>query len=356
MKKVLFIILGLDFSGAENVLLQYLHNNNEIDPCFVFVFEGNASREFSHSFEEGKIYELKIPYKKNELRFFPRATQYRFKKAVLPVIKQIKPDVLYFNNTHEVILSRSVIKALRITSVGHVHDMKDSIGTYPKRHEAKQAFYEMTEVLTVSEACKKSWDTDKMKVVYNGVADEFFRKTKPIELKKPLTIGYVGMISKRKGFDLLAHAIDALGDFVCWKIAYNLIEGEYQEVLNNVRNKNNVCMFYRIPRSQMKEFYDTIDILVIPSRQDPLPTVAIEAMARKTLVLGADTGGIPELVGSGKYLFQREDSYAFEKKIIEYCSIDETELKNCIDEQYEYAFKLFRDINKKQIINSMITK
>lgn len=32
MKKVIFVILGLDFSGAENVLIQYLDGNSEIDP------------------------------------------------------------------------------------------------------------------------------------------------------------------------------------------------------------------------------------------------------------------------------------------------------------------------------------
>ena len=45
MKKVIFVILGLDFSGAENVLIQYLDGNSEIDPYFVFIYEGNAAQQ-----------------------------------------------------------------------------------------------------------------------------------------------------------------------------------------------------------------------------------------------------------------------------------------------------------------------
>lgn len=50
MKKVLFVILGLDFSGAENVLIQYLDGNSEIDPYFAFIYEGNAAQHFNEKF------------------------------------------------------------------------------------------------------------------------------------------------------------------------------------------------------------------------------------------------------------------------------------------------------------------
>jgi glycosyltransferase involved in cell wall biosynthesis len=43
---------------------------------------------------------------------------------------------------------------------------------------------------------------------------------------------------------------------------------------------------------------DTIDILVIPSFQEGLPRVLIEAMSRACPAVGARTGGIPELINS----------------------------------------------------------
>lgn len=195
MKKVIFVILGLDFSGAENVLIQYLDGNSEIDPYFVFIYEGNAAQHFSERFGASKVFQLKICYIKNELRFLPKVTQYRLKHALMTVIEQLRPDAFYFNNTHEVILSRKIVRELKVPCIGHVHDMQASIGTVCKRYEAKRAFDELDVVLTVSEACKKSWNCNRMKVVYNGVSDDYFTTDKLIKKNDPIVVGYVGMIS-----------------------------------------------------------------------------------------------------------------------------------------------------------------
>lgn len=44
------------------------------------------------------------------------------------------------------------------------------------------------------------------------------------------------------------------------------------------------------------EWMDGLDVLVAPSRQEGLPRAAVEAMSRGLPVIGARTGGIPELV------------------------------------------------------------
>lgn len=356
MIKVLFIILGLDFSGAENVLIQYLDQNQEIDPYFAFIYKGKAKVEFLNTFGKDKVFDLSITYSKNELRIVPLLAQMKLKKAILPVIEQLKPEVVYFNNTHEVILSRALISQLSVPCIGHVHDMKNSIGTFPKKHEAKCAFKELDKVLTVSDACKDSWKCTRMKVIYNGICDEYFEGVKNTANHSPITIGYVGMLSKRKGFDLLVSAIEMLDESIDWRIAYNLVEKEFIEPLERIKNKKNVQVIYQIPRSQMSKFYDSIDILLIPSRQDPLPTVAIEAMARKTLVLGANTGGIPELLRSEKFLFAVNDLKAMENKILHYCSLKQEEFAECSEYQYEQAVKRFRNSRKQKQINLIISE
>ena len=356
MKKVLFVILGLDFSGAENILIQYLDGNSEIDPYFAFIYEGNAAQHFNEKFGASKIYQLKLSYIKNELRFLPKITQYRLKHALMTVIEELRPDTLYFNNTHEVILSRKIVRELKVPCIGHVHDMQASIGTICKRYEAKRAFDELDVVLTVSEACKKSWNCNRMKVVYNGVSDDYFTKDKLIEKNDPIVVGYVGMISKRKGFDILAKVIESMGDNIQWKIAYNLIEDSCQDILDCIIAKKNVQPFFRLNSSEMKAFYDAIDILIVPSRQDPLPTVVIEAMARKKLVLGSNTGGIPELLGSKRYLFKVEDSSSIETMLSEYCNKDTYEFSSYVEEQWQRAYGMFRSFSKRTYVNSIISE
>lgn len=356
MKKVLFVILGLDFSGAENVLIQYLDGNSEINPYFAFLYEGNAAQHFGEKFGASKVYELRLSYIKNELRFLPKITQYRLKHALMTVIEQLKPDILYFNNTHEVLLSRKIVSELKIPCIGHVHDMQASIGTVCKKHEAKSAFDELDVVLTVSEACKKSWNCNRMKVVYNGVSDDYFTTDKLIKKKNPIVVGYVGMLSKRKGFDILAKVIESMGDNIEWKIAYNLIEDSCQDILNCIMAKKNVQSFFCLNASEMKDFYDAIDILIVPSRQDPLPTVVIEAMARRKLVFGSNTGGIPELLGSKEYLFEVEDLASIKVMLTKYCNKDIYEFGNCVEEQWQRAYRMFRSFSKRTYVNSIISE
>lgn len=354
MNRVLFLILGLDFSGAETVLLQYLENNEEVDPYFAFIYNGKASTKFKNYYEENKIIELNIYYDKNELRFIPRLTQYRLAKKINPIIKKLDPDVIYFNNTHEVLLSCLVKKQTSIPCIGHIHDMRESIGTFFKRHEVERAFKMLNSIITVSDACKKSWNCNKMQVVYNGVKDCYFKADNVISGDEVITVGFVGMLSQRKGFDILTTVIEWLDIQVNWKIAYNKVEKQYENTLRKLKSKSNVQIFNNIPESNMKNFYDKLDILLIPSRQDPLPTVAIEAMARRVLVLGANTGGIPELVGGKEFLFETDNINTIKKCILKYIGLKNTELKYCSDKQYSRADKMFRNSTKKRLINNII--
>ena len=95
MKKILFVILGLDFSGAENVLIQYLDGNSEIDPYFTFIYNGVASAEFVNKFGKDKVRELNLPYNKNELRIIPFLAQRKLYKAMRGIIDEVEPDVSY---------------------------------------------------------------------------------------------------------------------------------------------------------------------------------------------------------------------------------------------------------------------
>ena len=63
--------------------------------------------------------------------------------------------------------------------------------------------------------------------------------------------------------------------------------------------KNGVVKFLG-RRSDIKECLQKIDLIVVPSRQDPLPTVIIEAFLSGVPVLGTPVGGIPEMISLGK--------------------------------------------------------
>ena len=56
---------------------------------------------------------------------------------------------------------------------------------------------------------------------------------------------------------------------------------------------------------QMFSWLDEMDLYIQPSLQEGLPRAVMEAMSRGLPAIGAQTGGIPELLGE-EYIFQRK--------------------------------------------------
>ena len=73
----------------------------------------------------------------------------------------------------------------------------------------------------------------------------------------------------------------------------------------------------RQPQNRLQEFYDKIDILLMPSRSEGFGLTAVEGMARGCILVAADTGGLPEVVRNGKegYLHRTEDLKDLSEKI-----------------------------------------
>jgi glycosyltransferase involved in cell wall biosynthesis len=49
----------------------------------------------------------------------------------------------------------------------------------------------------------------------------------------------------------------------------------------------------------MQDFYEAVDVVVLPSHSEGLPNVALEGMAAKRAVVTTDVGGVREIIDSG---------------------------------------------------------
>ncbi|ATC94400.1 glycosyltransferase [Pseudoalteromonas tunicata] len=78
-------------------------------------------------------------------------------------------------------------------------------------------------------------------------------------------------------------------------------DGEYRAFLENLAVKLNIKNQVKFvgkvsDRELLQKYYDDSDIFILPSRQEGLPRVMIEAMSRALPCIGTDVGGISELI------------------------------------------------------------
>jgi glycosyltransferase involved in cell wall biosynthesis len=88
-------------------------------------------------------------------------------------------------------------------------------------------------------------------------------------------------------------------------------------------------------RSDMKNVYENVDFLVIPSLTEGIPYVLLEAMISKVPVLATEVGGIPKLIEHGVtgYLVSPGDVDSLEKGMVALLS-DPSEIKDICENGY----------------------
>jgi type III pantothenate kinase len=114
-------------------------------------------------------------------------------------------------------------------------------------------------------------------------------------VRDPVNIGLLGQISPHKGHD---EAIEAMREL---RIGYRLVvagrgENAYVESLK----RKAVGLPVEFPGLvSLPNFFDSVDMLVVPSWEEPFGIVLLEAMAVGIPVIATDRGGPLEIIRSG---------------------------------------------------------
>ena len=184
-------------------------------------------------------------------------------------------------------------------------------------HEGEASYREMTmayckknfmpnvRILAVSELTKKTFckytlEDRNIKVFPYGIPDKGNKRKK---IGNKIKFFLAGTISKRKGQDIMVEAIQLLtneelerSEFIfagaIWeKDVYEKIQ---RCTLSQVSYKGQLTI------SEMQELYEDIDIVVCPSREDPLPVVLTEGMMNAKACIMSDNTGMALLIKDKK--------------------------------------------------------
>jgi glycosyltransferase involved in cell wall biosynthesis len=155
-----------------------------------------------------------------------------------------------------------------------------------------------------------------------GVDLEIFRPVeRPAADGRPFVAGYAGRLVREKGVDLLLRAAASLPAEIQLRIVGG---GPEQAALKRLADKlglaGRVAWLPLVPSEQMPAQFAQMDCLVLPSRTRPnwkeqFGRVLIEAMACGVPVIGADSGEIPNVIGSAGWLFPESDAAALAERL-----------------------------------------
>lgn len=131
----------------------------------------------------------------------------------------------------------------------------------------------------ISVAIPSGVDFDKFKPSSNRILD--FE-----EEVNPFVVGYAGRLNYDKGADRLIEIAKKMHETTF------LIVGRKEA---NIELPDNVRYLGRIPNSKMTSFYNTISVLLLPSRTEGIPLVVLEAYATQKPVICSKEVYPPEL-------------------------------------------------------------
>ena len=157
-------------------------------------------------------------------------------------------------------------------------------------------------------------------VLYNGVSDEFrrfdaqerlcLRKEYGLEPKDKV-VAYVGNFHPVKNVSVLPELFARIHDHFemlhrdCqehdselkfWVVGDGKLRGELEGNIRQLAGSE-VKFWGNLPVEVMPKIMNCIDVLLLPSRNEGLPLVTLEALRCGASVVGSEVGGIPEVIG-----------------------------------------------------------
>jgi len=298
-KKIMHLLTGTSFSGAENVACQ-----------IIACFKNNAEYGMFYCSPDGKIREA---LKERNIRFVPMKEWSL--SEVNRIIREEKPDIIHAHD-----MKASFFAALlcgKIPLISHVHNNNfDSRGISAKALLYRYAAQKAKHIFWVSKSAYEGYAfhekfEGKSSVLYNVIdADEVYRKAAQDEKEYDYDIVYVGRLTPQKKPQRLVEVLAGVGQKCQGMKAAIVGAGDLETETKEKRQELHAesCIDMLGYSSNPYKIMKNAKILIMTSRWEGLPMCALEAMALGVPIVSTPTDGLREIVEDGKtgYLSDEE--------------------------------------------------
>lgn len=269
-------------------------------------------------------------------------------------------DIILFN-TVESLKMAHILRGTKAYKLCWLHEGNMTLDTVSPKQIRRLKY--MNRVFTCAEYCIKFFEEylsdEQIEVLHYGMdKEEILGSIVPsLEVEDKFVVTIVGTIGYRKGHDILMDSFEEMQEEVFGKIEFHIVGGildsDVGERVREIANKNDNVFFHNLVSNEMAiQLISESSVLVVPSRDDPMPVVITEAMILKVPVLMSDTVGTAALVEDGINAFVLKENTPVELAV-SLVSLYERrdEIKTIGIRGYEVYIKYLSDSSfKKRVI------
>lgn len=323
-KDILIISSTSVVSGAEYVLGDYIENTKNKKYINILSSDIDIVTNYYNKFDINKHYKSKFlnpvgGIKKGKLNLMKKLFYLKLSFfSFLKIISNKKINIVLGNNTGDIVYSFYSF-LFRKKHINYIHDivLRDSL--LAKMIKVFDRF--INNYIAVSLAVKKQLielgiEENKIILIYNGFDINHIPLNKKIE--QDYHFGFVGNIEDRKDPLSFLNFINTISNCIENKVFASMVFGSvvdnklFEDLKKTITdNKLDVNLIGKLNRDKMDNFYYSLNYLVVCSKNDPLPTVILEAFKNKTPVIGHNIDGIPEIIDDNVngFLYNSKDDF-----------------------------------------------
>ncbi|MFI8708868.1 glycosyltransferase family 4 protein [Bacillus sp. NPDC077411] len=292
MNKIMYLLNYIGDGGSEKYVLDLMESIGPEHCILVYSIPGPFLKKFE---------QLNVPmYRINMRHPFDIQAAIQLKK----IIKKEKIDIVhaqFLRENYIAILAKLLGAPVRVIWTYHVNvlmpfHLKCSNSFFTRYNDAIICISQFMK----QQLCQKGVPEKKIHVIYNGVADPYPYTDVPLSQRGPKKIAVIGRLSKEKGQPFLLTSLQklkALHPSLGWHcdiIGEGPLKTELITMIQELSLGEHVSL-KGFQDDVIKE-YTEHDIIVIPSENEGLSYVAIEAIAMKKPVIATNVGGLPEVI------------------------------------------------------------